>query len=93
RLRDHRVGMIGISAAALALTVLLFAVLPMQFFPDTNSDFVGVKVELVPGTTLDQTAAASAEVTAILRRRPEVESVLERFQEGSSRMFVVLKKH
>lgn len=92
RLRDHRVGMIGIATGALVVTVLMFAVLPMQFFPDTNSDFVAVKVELVPGTTLDQTAAASAQVTAILRQRPEVESVLERIQEGSSRIFVVLRK-
>ncbi|HEY6869548.1 MAG TPA: efflux RND transporter permease subunit [Novosphingobium sp.] len=92
RLRDHRVGMIGIATGALMVTVLMFAVLPMQFFPDTNSDFVGVKVELVPGTTLEQTAAASAQVTAVLRQRPEVESVLERIQEGTSRIFVVLKK-
>ena len=93
RLRDHRVGMIGISAGALVATVLMFAVLPMQFLPDSNGDFVSLRAELVPGTTIDQTAAVSDQVARILRQRPEVESVLERIQEGTSRIFVVLRKN
>ncbi|MES2491799.1 MAG: efflux RND transporter permease subunit [Pseudomonadota bacterium] len=92
RLRDHRVWMIGVAAAALAMTVGMFMVLPGQFFPDANQDFSQVRIEMVPGTTLAQTEAVSADVARILRARPEVESVLERVQEGNARSFVILRK-
>ena len=92
RLRDHRIGMVGIAVASLALTVVMFGVLPSQFFPDSNNDFLMAKIEMVPGTTLQQTADVSAEVSAFLRKQPQVESVLERFQEGNSRLFVNLHK-
>lgn len=92
RLRDHRVWMIGISVAAFGLTVLLFRVIPMQFFPDANNDYVQVRVEMVPGTTLAQTEAVSAQVSRIMRARPEAEMVQERIQEGNARIFITLKK-
>jgi multidrug efflux pump subunit AcrB len=92
RLVDHRVWMIGIATGAFALTVLLFMVLPTQFMPDSNNDFAQVRVETVPGTTLAQTEAITAEVTRVLRARPETAMVQERIQEGSARVFVVLKK-
>jgi multidrug efflux pump subunit AcrB len=92
RLADHRVWMIGIAMGAFALTVLLFMVLPTQFMPDSNNDFAQVRVETVPGTTLAQTEAITAEVTRVLRARPETAMVQERIQEGSARVFVVLKK-
>ena len=92
RLADHRVWMIGIAMGAFALTVLLFMVLPTQFMPDSNNDFAQVRVETVPGTTLAQTEAITAEVTRVLRARPETAMVQERIQEGSARVFVVLQK-
>ena len=92
RLRDHRVWMIGVAAGALALTVGMFMVLPGQFFPDTNEDFAQVRIEMVPGTTIAQTEVVSANVARILRARPEVDSVLERIQEGNARNFVILHK-
>jgi len=67
-------------------------VLPTQFMPDSNNDFAQVRVETVPGTTLAQTEAITAEVTRVLRARPETAMVQERIQEGSARVFVVLKK-
>jgi multidrug efflux pump subunit AcrB len=93
RLRDHRVWMIGISAAAFCLTVLMFRVMPMQFFPDANNDYVQVRVEMVPGTTLAQTEAVAAQVTRIMEARPETAMVQERIQEGNARIFITLKKH
>ncbi|MDE2619700.1 MAG: efflux RND transporter permease subunit [Sphingomonadales bacterium] len=92
RLRDHRVGMVGIAGAALALTVVMFAVLPGQFFPDANNDFVQIKIEMVPGTTLQQTADVAGEVASFIRREPSVESALERISEGNARIFVTLRK-
>ncbi|MFY8195542.1 MAG: efflux RND transporter permease subunit, partial [Novosphingobium sp.] len=38
RLRDHRVWMMGIGFVALLLTLVMFTVIPAQFFPDTDSD-------------------------------------------------------
>ena len=92
RLRDHRIWMIGTAIGSFALTVVLFMVLPAQFFPDSNEDFSQVRIEMVPGTTLAQTEAVSGQVARILRSRPEVESVLERIQEGNARNFTVLRK-
>ena len=92
RLRDHRVGMIGLALGAFALTILLFWVMPAQFFPDANSDVAQVKVEMVPGTTLAQTAEVTARAATILSARPEVETVLERVSEANGRVFAVLRK-
>ncbi|WP_298196925.1 efflux RND transporter permease subunit [Novosphingobium sp.] len=92
RLRDHRIGMVGVALGSLLLTVVMFMVLPGQFFPDSNNDFLMAKIEMVPGTTLQQTADVSGEISAFLRKQPQVESVLERMSEGNSRLFVNLNK-
>ncbi len=91
RLRDHRLWMIGIGMGALALTVTLFAVIPMQFFPSVNSDFSQIRIEMVPGTTLKQTEQIADEVAAIVNKRPEVLAALERISEGGARIFITLK--
>ncbi len=91
RFRDHRVWMMGIGAGALALTGVLFAVLPSEFFPTTNSDFSQIRIEMVPGTTLAQTEQVADQAAAIVNTRPEVDTVLERINEGNARLFVTLK--
>ena len=91
RLRDHRLWMIGIGMGALALTVALFAMIPMQFFPSVNSDFSMIRIEMVPGTTLKQTEQIADEVAAIVNKRPEVLAALERISEGGARIFITLK--
>ncbi len=92
RLRDHRMWMVGTGFGALLLTVATGMILPGQFFPDFNSDFSRVRIEMVPGTTLAQTERVADEVAAIVNRRPEVEAVLERINEGNARLFITLKK-
>ena len=91
RLRDHRLWMIGIGMGALALTVSLFAMIPMQFFPSVNSDFSQIRIEMVPGTTLKQTEQIADQVATIVNRRPEVLAALERISEGNARIFITLK--
>ena len=91
RFRDHRIGIMGIGLAAFALTVVMFGAIPKQFFPNTNLDFSMVRIEMVPGTTLEQSAAVSSEVTAILKKQQEVESVLENVNEGSGSLYVNLR--
>jgi len=92
RLRDHRLWMMGIGAGALALTVAMFMLVPSQFFPDTDSDFSQINVEMVPGTTIEQTAAKIDEVYNLVRNEPEIEVALERILEGNGRVILTLKK-
>ena len=92
RLRDHRVWMIGAGYCAMLLTVGGFMSLPAQFFPEVNSDFSRLRIEMQPGTTLAQTDAVADRVAAIFNDRPEVEAALQRVNEGNARMFLTLKK-
>ncbi|MCB2077694.1 MAG: efflux RND transporter permease subunit [Novosphingobium sp.] len=92
RLRDHRIWMMGVGAGALVLTGLLFASLPSQFFPTTDNDFTSIHVEMVPGTTLEQTEAVSDRVAAIIRNRPEVDHYMQRIGEGEGNLMIMLKE-
>ena len=91
RLRDHRVWMLGIAIFSLGLSGVLFAVLPQQLFPEQNSDFSRISIEMVPGTTLAQTEAVSDQVVALVSARPEVENVQERIREANGSVFITLK--
>ncbi len=91
RMRDHRIWMMGIGAASLMLTLLIGATMPMEFFPTQDSDYVGLQIETVPGTTLAQTDAVSDEVRRIMAEKPDVENVLQTVSEGSGQLMVMLK--
>ncbi len=91
RLHDHRVWMVGIGLGSLLATGFLFTVIPLQPFPDTNSDFALINVEMVPGTTLAQTEVVADRVAEIVSARSEVDHALERIREGNARLFVTLK--
>ena len=86
----HRRWMMGIGVLALALTIVLMVVLPKQFFPDGNQDFTRIRIEMVPGTTLERTKEVSDEVVAIVRKEPEVKTALQRVGEGSGNIFITL---
>ncbi|MDF8332907.1 efflux RND transporter permease subunit [Novosphingobium cyanobacteriorum] len=92
RLRDHRLWMMGIGAGALLLTGVLFVTIPTQFFPDTDSDFSRISIEMAPGTTIRQTEQKIDEVLALVKDEPEIDVALERINEGSGRIFLELKK-
>ncbi len=91
RMLDHRVWMVGIGLGSLVLTGALFTMIPLQPFPDVNSDFAIINIEMVPGTTLAQTEAVADQVSKIVTKRPEVDRSLERIREGNARLFVTLK--
>lgn len=86
----HRRWMMGIGALALAITILLMVVLPKQFFPDGNQDFTRIRIEMVPGTTLERTKAVADEVAAIVNKEPEVRTALQRVGEGNANIFITL---
>jgi multidrug efflux pump subunit AcrB len=88
----HRRWMMGIGAVSLALTVALLVVLPKQFFPDGNTDFSRIRIEMVPGTTLERTREISNEAAAIIEKQPEVKTALQSVREGGASIFITLHK-
>ncbi|WP_295494741.1 efflux RND transporter permease subunit [Sphingorhabdus sp. EL138] len=86
----HRRWMMGIGALALAATVALLVVLPKQFFPDGNTDFSRIRIEMVPGTTLERTREITSEAAAIVEQQPEVKTALQSVREGGANIFITL---
>ena len=91
RLRDHRVWMLGLGLAALIATGALLAMIPKQLFPQVNSDFGEVGIEMVPGTTLAETERVADQVAAILFKDPDVALAPESIREGSASLFLTYK--
>ncbi len=91
RLFDHRLWCFGIGIGALLLTLTLFYVLPNQFQPLTDSDSSRANIEMVPGTTIEQTGEVADRVAAILNEQPEVRLVMERSSEARANLFIMLK--
>ena len=92
RLRDHRVWMMGIGFVALLLTLVLGATIPSQFFPDGDSDSSRVSVEMVPGTTLEQTEHKVSEIVALLSKEQEVRSSLASVREAKANIYLNLRE-
>ncbi|MEP7351058.1 MAG: efflux RND transporter permease subunit [Sphingorhabdus sp.] len=88
----HRRWMMGVGVMALAATVGLVAVLDKQFFPDANFDFSRVKIEMVPGTTLDRTREVTNKVAAIINKQPDVKTALQSVREGGANIFISLNE-
>jgi multidrug efflux pump subunit AcrB len=88
----HRRWMMGLGVVSLAATIGLMVVLPKQFFPTGNQDFSRVRIEMVPGTTLDRTKAVVDQAAAIVEKQPEVETALQSVREGSGSIFITLDK-
>ncbi|MGB3711600.1 MAG: efflux RND transporter permease subunit [Erythrobacter sp.] len=91
RFYDHRVWMLGIGWFSLLVTILLFMQVPGQFQPTIDQDESTVVVEMVPGTTLEQTKRVVDRVADILYEQPEVDLALESIQVGSANLYINLK--
>jgi multidrug efflux pump subunit AcrB len=89
---DHRVWMMGVSLAAFVCTILAFASLPFTFQPEENSDTSHIQIQMVPGTTYDQTVALTDRVAEIMRRQPEVQVAVEFIDVGSAEIAMTLNK-
>ena len=88
----HRRWMMGLGVLSLAATIGLMVVIPKQFFPTGNQDFSRVRIEMVPGTTLDRTKAVVDQASAIVEAQPEVNTALQTVREGSGSIFITLNK-
>ncbi len=90
-LLDHRTWVMGIAFSAFALSGFIMMNLSAQFFPDSNLGLARVRVEMVPGTTLQRTRQVMDEVMAVVNAQPEVDTAMVNVQEGSG--FVFITKH
>ena len=91
RFLDHRVWMMMVGIAALVLTVVLFMGRPQQFYPDQDSDFSRIQVEMVPGTTLQQTEEVVSAIADRMSQEQEVAMALAVVNEASGSVRLVLK--
>ncbi len=91
RMRDHRFFAFLLGVYALIVTFGMLATLPQQFQPNENHDTSIVTIEMVPGTTLEQTVAVADRVTAMIEKQPEVERVMESVREGGATLYAALK--
>ncbi|WP_395392587.1 efflux RND transporter permease subunit [Novosphingobium sp. BL-8A] len=91
RMHDHRFYAFCAGIYALVVTFALLAGLPAQFQPNTNNDTSQVNIEMVPGTTIEQTEQVAAKVAALIEAQPEVERVLVASREGKGSLYLALK--
>jgi hydrophobe/amphiphile efflux-1 (HAE1) family protein len=73
----HRVITLIAGFVFFMLSIVGLAMVPQTFIPDSDNSSSAITVELPPGVLLSQTAQASNAAYQILRRRPEVKSVVE----------------
>ena len=66
--------------------------IPLTFQPELNQDFSQVRIQMAPGTTLDQTRSVAERVTAIVKRAPEVETAFTNVDVADANIFLTLKK-
>jgi multidrug efflux pump subunit AcrB len=82
----------GIGFAAFAATIFAFGTLPFIVFPNNDSPFSSISVEMPPGSTLDQTEHVVDQVTAIVSAEPEVESAFGSVQVGRASVYMTLRE-
>ena len=92
RFADHRVWVMGIGAAAFALTIVAFGTLQFTGNPPLNNDYSQVRIQLPPGATLAQTERVTDHVTQLLDAAPEVEAAFGDINVGDGNVFITLKK-
>ncbi|PEQ12069.1 transporter [Novosphingobium sp. PC22D] len=91
RAHDHRFYAFCGGVYALVLTFALLAGAPQQFQPNENNDFSRINIEMVPGTTIEQTAALTGRVTDLVEEQPEVLRVMEASREARATLYITLK--
>ena len=84
-----KTALLGGGGAMLA-TIFVFAQLPLVFQPTEDNDFSRVSIEMVPGTTLEQTQRVSDEAARIIRAQPDVITAFQRINPGDGRIFITL---
>ncbi|MDB5452517.1 MAG: multidrug transporter AcrB, partial [Caulobacteraceae bacterium] len=81
---NHKILACAVGAVLFGLGVYGMVVLPKGLTPEGNADFYSVSIETAPGTTLEDTGRTAAQVTAVLKSRPETLQVFEQVGFGST---------
>ncbi len=97
---DNRLKTMAIGAFSFLLTIVMFAglpfglmkSLPMTFQPTINTDYSQVRIELTPGSTLEQTEAVADRVRNMLQAAPEVDKAFSSINVGSANIYLTLNK-
>jgi multidrug efflux pump subunit AcrB len=82
---------VGMGVAAFIATIFTFAQLPSSFFPPTNQDTSRISIQMVPGTTLEQTRVVAERVMDMMSEQPVVERAFARIDVGSATVYLRLK--
>ncbi|HUK36897.1 MAG TPA: efflux RND transporter permease subunit, partial [Vicinamibacterales bacterium] len=72
----HRVATMATFAVILALTAVLFIVVPKGFIPDQDTDQLAVTTEAAQGTSYDKLVEYQDRVADIIRRNPNVQALV-----------------
>ena len=88
----HRWKTVFIGVVAFVLQIIAFATLPLTFQPTINTDYSAINIELVPGSTLEQTRAVAERVSRIVRTSPEVEAAFSDINVGQANIYLTLKR-
>lgn len=86
----HRWSAIVAGAAALVATGIVFMMLPQAFQPAQDRDNVTANIEMVPGSTLEQTDRVVQQVNGILAQQPGVTDTYARSFVGNGRVTAML---
>lgn len=94
----HRWKTVGIGGLALVATFIAFAgfpgvlkPIPLTFQPTINTDYSRIRIQLAPGSTLQQAQDVAVRVTAIIKDAPEVQNAFTNINVGSASIFITLK--
>jgi multidrug efflux pump subunit AcrB len=89
---QHRLWTVSFGGLALVATVLSFSQLPFTFQPDLDEDYATIRIEMTPGTTLDQTKKITGRVQQELKAAPEVDAAFAFINPAKSSIYLTLRK-
>lgn len=89
---NHRWKTMSLGLAAFVATIFAFATLPFIVFPNTDSTFSSVAIEMPPGSTLEQTERVADQVTQIVNAEPDIESAFASIRVGTANVYMTLKE-
>ena len=89
----------GMGLLSFVLTIVAFAgipgiikPIPAAFQPPQDNDFSQIRINMTPGTTLQQTEGVTRRVYDMISSAPDVQSAFADIDVGSANIFLTLKK-
>lgn len=97
---ENRWKTVGMGGLSFVLTIIMFVGIPplgfksisFSLFPDIDFDYSSVNVEMVPGSTLDQTRKVTENVQALLKAAPEVDKAFADIRPAKASIYLTLRK-